>query len=127
MNAPAPDLTADREVAYSIDEIQACDDVAVLAAWYVNSDRRELHLKTFIEAWRTADIDDPDWTKRTAGALAFCSIGKKWIERRILTLGGEVPYPPTDPRARQLRILNDRVVELLKRIDELEKAAAGNG
>lgn len=126
MNAPAPDLIAERDVAYTIDEIQACTDVAVLCAWYANSDRRELHLKTFLETWRTADIDDPDWTKRTAGALAYCAIGKKWIERRILTLGGEVPYAPTDPRARQLRILNDKIVELQRHIAELEKAA-GNG
>jgi hypothetical protein len=110
-----------RETAFRREEIEACSDIATLCDWYLVSDRRELEMRSFLDAFRAAEIDDDAWYRRTGGALAYCAIGKRCIERRILQLGGEVPYFPTDPRARAIRLLNDQVVKLKLRIEQLER------
>lgn len=116
-----------RETAYTREEIEACSDVDTLRDWFLDSDRRELDIRSFLDAFRSAEIDDETWFRRTGGALAYCVIGKRWIERRILQLGGEVPYYPTDPRARQLRILTEKLVKLNNRVEELERELAQGG
>jgi hypothetical protein len=105
--------------SYSREEIDGCSDLETLSEWFLASDQRELHIRSFLEAMRTAEIDDETWFRRTGGALAYCVIGKRWIERRILILGGEPPYAPTDPRARALRVLNEKVAKLERRVAEL--------
>jgi hypothetical protein len=114
-----------RFTACAREDVDNCTDVETLAQWFVEHDARELEMRAHLEARRFAEIDDEDWFRRCAGALAYTSIGKRWIERRILTLGGEPPYFPTDPRARALRILNEQVGRLKHRLEELERAAAG--
>lgn len=124
VNAAAPDYDATRERSYSREEIAACADVATLSEWFVATDARELQMRAFIDAFRAAAIGDEAWFRRTAGALAYCSMCKKQIERRILLLGGEPPYFPTDPRSRELRILSDKLARMHKRVAELEREIA---
>lgn len=107
----------------SIEEIRACSDIDVLCGWFVAADERDLEQRAFLDAWRAAGIVDDDYYRRNAGALAYCAISKRHLERRILTLGGSPPYSPADPRARQLRILSDKVEKLQKRLNELEPPA----
>jgi hypothetical protein len=110
-----------REPMASREEIDACNDLEALSEWFVDCDRRELDISNHLYACRQAEIDDENWFRRSAGALAYSRIAKVWIERRILTLGGVPPYFPTDPRSRQLRILNETVEKLKRRVELLEK------
>lgn len=113
------DLPEPRETFVTRDEIESCSDLETLSDWFRGHDERELEMHSFLDAFRAAEVDDEPWFRRTAGALAYAKIGKRWIERRILILGGEPPYQPTDPRARQLRILNGKVAKLEGQIEAL--------
>jgi hypothetical protein len=123
MNLPFEQEQIAREPIIQRDEIEACLDVETLRDWFLKADSRELAMRSFMDAFRSAEIDDEPWFRRSAGALAYSMISKRWIERRILTLGGEVPHFPTDPRARALRILNDQHDKLKNRVRELEALA----
>jgi hypothetical protein len=112
--------TSPRETSLTRDAIEGCTDLEQLGAWFEEELQRAVEMKAFLEAFRDADINDEIWFRRTAGALAYSKIGARWIERRILLLGGEPRYWPTDPRARQLRILNEKVEKLNNRVRELE-------
>lgn len=113
-------MADDKYRGVSIDEIRACSDLEVLCGWFMLADERELEQRAFLDAWRAAGIDDDDYYHRNAGALAYCAISKRHLERRILALGGMPPYSPADPRSRQLRILSDKLEKLQKRLNELE-------
>lgn len=110
--------------AVSRAEIEECDDVEHLCEWYETFGQRALEIKSFFEAFREAEIEDDPWYKKNAGALAYVKIGQKWIERRILELGGQPPYAPTDPRARHIRNLTEKVEKLQRQVEQLGRLAA---
>jgi hypothetical protein len=113
-----------RQTSITREQIAECEDLATLNAWFLETDERELHIRSFLDAFRAAQVDDESWFKRAGGALAWSKITKVFIERRILALGGEPPYQPTDPRAKALRSANDQIDKLKKRVAELERDAA---
>lgn len=108
----------------SRDDIEAATDLQQLANWFNGLYRRSVEMKAFCEAYRETEIDDERWFRRLAGALAYCKIGMKWVERRILLLGGTPPYCPADPRGRQIHILQEKVAKLQRRVDEIEAEAS---
>jgi hypothetical protein len=118
MNAPIGALAA-RDSCVTIEEIQACSDLEQLSAWYLECDRVEIEIRAHLDSYRAAGIKDEDWCRRSGGALAFRMIARRHLERRILTLGGEPPYQPTDPRAKAIRCLQDQVAKLKKQVGEL--------
>ena len=109
------------EIDLSHDDVQSETDVAQLKADYLQLDQEGLEMVSFIEAYRLAEIDDEPWFRRIGGKLAYNKIAQRWIERRILELGETPPYQMSDPRARALRVLNEKVEKMAARIKELEK------
>lgn len=102
-------------------EVVAEADEQTLLHWFAEIDKAIVQMRAFLESYREAEIDDTPYYRRTAGALAFAKISSKWIERRLLGMGITPPYPPEDPRGRQLRFLADRVEKLKNRVAELER------
>lgn len=117
---PDPAFEEARGPFLTVATIAACGDLDQLAGWFVELERKAVHIKAFIDAFNDADIDDEDWFRRAAGALAFANIHRRHVERRILLLGATPPYPPTDPRAREMRSLREKV-------QRLEAALAAKG
>lgn len=103
----------------SKDDVETCADVPTLLDWFERLNESNLQTTEFLHAYRDAQVDDEDWFRRTGGRLAYVRIAARWVERRLLTLGAKVPYPPTDPRTRQLRILDDKICKLKAEIDRL--------
>lgn len=100
------------------------NDIARLTGWYSTLDAKAMEMAEFVAAYRIAEIDDEDYFRRTAGALAYVRIAIRWVERRILELGETPPYSPLDPRSRQLRILNEKIEKMAKRLNQLEQEPA---
>jgi tRNA(Glu) U13 pseudouridine synthase TruD len=114
-----PDFGEDIDVSY--DEIAAETDTALLHRYYEQLEQEALEMSSFIEAFRLAAVEDDKWFKGIGGKYAYNRIASRWIERRLLALGEKVNYPPTDPRSRELRILSQKVADLKRRVEELEK------
>lgn len=108
-----------REMDISKEIVDATDDVECLHDWHQTLIDKDTEISEFLQAYRLAQIDDEDYFRRTAGKLAYIRIASRWIERRLLSLGETVNYPPTDPRSRQLRILEEKIRKLNARVEEL--------
>lgn len=92
--------------------IEACTDEAQLAAWYINTEELICRIRDDVEAFRFVGTADPDWLRRSGGKLSRLRTALRWVERHMVMLGMYVPYPPTDPRKRQLRELEEVVRKL---------------
>lgn len=101
-----------------IDDIKECSDEATLLRWYTGMGEIYDHIKAHLSERRDADIGTDDYYDATAGKLAFLKIGQRHVERRMLELGFCVPYPPHDPRTKQIRLLEEK----LKKLKNLLKA-----
>ena len=88
--------------------------VATLHKWFKELNQNASDLAEFVAAFRLAQIDDEKYYRRTAGKIAYLKIAAKWIERRLLELGEKPRYSPTDPRCREIRILQDKLEKLNK-------------
>jgi hypothetical protein len=100
------------ELELSKEIVAAVSDLPTLCGWYETLTEKSMQVSSFVSAFRHAQVDDDDWYRRSAGKLGFCNVGLKWVEQRILQLGGEPPYPLADPRNKQIRILLERVKKL---------------
>lgn len=99
-------------------------DMPQLCYWFAALDEKAMQMKAFAEAFRTFGAGDDQWAEKNAGAFAYVSIGRKWVEHRILALGGTPPYAPTDGRNFQIRQLEKEVARLRKLVpDERQEAA----
>ena len=106
-------LTDDfRELNLSKEIVGAVTDEATLADWYTALGDKHLEVSSFARGYQEAGVEDDDYYRRTGGVLAFCKIAMKWIENRMLSLGQRPPYPPTDPRTREIQRLTEKVKKL---------------
>lgn len=121
INITPPEYEYDFDLSH--EDVLKETDTDQLKADYLQLDQERLEIQSFIDAYRLAQIDDEPWFKRAAGKLAYMSMASRWVERRILALGETPPYQPTDPRARELRILQEKLGKLNRRVDELEGAS----
>ncbi len=96
----------------------ATDDVDTLCYWYEVLDERRVEMSAYFQAFREAGVNDEEWTRRAGGAMAFTKMGLTWVERRLLELGETPPYPPTDPRAREVRAMETKIKELRSLLKE---------
>lgn len=103
--------------------VAATSDIEVLLGWYAMLSDKQLEISEFIAAYRHAEIDDESYFKRTGGMLGFVSIALRWVEHRLLELDVTPPYRRTDPRSRQLRILNEAVNRMKAEIAALKAGA----
>jgi hypothetical protein len=114
------DFSKSSEVDLSRAEIEIETNEATLAGWYIltldTADRISVQLKAFIEAETATD----EWRHRAGAMLARCKLAMRWIERRMLTLGFMPPYPPNDPRARDITRLTEEKRKLERKVFELE-------
>lgn len=117
IDIPHEPITIDRQV------VAASCDVPQLTAWFIALNDQASHTGEFLRAYREAEVNDEDYFERTAGKLAFLRIACRWVEHRLIELGAYVPYSPADPRAKQLRILLEKVEKLTARLAKLEKSA----
>lgn len=123
MNATFEAYDVVREERIQREDIEECSDLPKLCEMYDKLQERAVEIKSFLSAFSDAEIDDEAWFRKAGGALAYREIARRWVEKRILLLGGSPPYWPTDPRTRQLRILNEKVERLQNRVRELEGRA----
>lgn len=90
--------------------IKTENDGARLARWY----REHIELSHVIEervkAQRAGmgELVDHSWMRRACGKIANLRITARRIEERMHELGIMPPYPPTDPRKREITRLNER-------------------
>ena len=93
-------------------QIENSSDLAWLSDIYILAANLQLSITEFIKAKRDAGLGHTDWLERASGKVAFLRLGMKWIEGRIITLGGVVPYSPTDGRNREIRRLKAEIEAL---------------
>ena len=110
----ADDLRIDRA------DVAACTDEVTLAGWFTSCRAKAAEISEFITAFRHAQLERGDWYERAASKVAFLQIMSRVIETRMLDLGMRVPYPPADPRCRQLRVLE-------RKLQKLKQLLAKNG
>lgn len=109
------DTRLEREEAeIDIEDIESCSDPEKLAAWYLGLDALYDQIRFFIDERRFAQVGDEAWFDAAAGKCGYLRVGKKRVEQRMLSLGLRPPYQPTDPRQRNLQILNEKVRKLKK-------------
>lgn len=118
----SPDGVAAVEIDLSRDQIEGCADEAQLAAWFTAVNDKIDHIGAFCAGYREADYVDEDWRRRAGGKLGYLRLTLRWIERRMLSLDMSPPWPPTDPRVREVRNL-ERQNKTLK--GELAEALKG--
>lgn len=112
-----------RDLDLSKPIVDATTDLDTLHGWYDTLVNKSTEIAEFLQAYRLAEIDDEDYFRRTAGKLAYVRIALKWVERRILSLGAMVNYPPNDPRQKQLTILEEKLKKMTAKVAALEQAA----
>lgn len=97
----------------SPEEIDACQDVAQLTRWYVEQDELSDEIRDQVDARRLmgdlASDDDTAWMRRTSKKVGHLKTSLRRMERRIIALGGTVPYSPADPRGKEIRRLQSRL------------------
>lgn len=113
---------AGHELSFEIVE-QA--NVATLLDWFAALQEQTMQLKQFITAFKFADVHDEEQAARRASALAFYSIAQRWIENRLLSLGIEPPYPPTDGRNATIRKLEVTIKDLQREVRDAQAMSAG--
>lgn len=91
------------------DEIMASTSPAMLVQWYRDAVVTIEEIRASVEGYRMAGIAEADWLQRVGKKLGYLKHTARWCELRLLELGYTVPYLPSDPRTRQIRLLEDRV------------------
>lgn len=112
----------DQDLSLDRNQVEGCVDGALLAAWFLAVGDKLDEIRAFADGYREVEYGDDDWRKRAGGKLGYLKLMARWIERRILNLGLEPPYHPTDPRARYIRNLERKLARLET---ELEATRAG--
>lgn len=110
------------ELDLDCDEVAACSDEAQLAGWFGLIYAKIDEIECFISGYRDAGRGDEDWKRRAGGKLGYLRLAKRWVERRLLELGIPPPYPPTDPRTREIRRMERQIADLKR---ELADTRAG--
>ena len=93
-------------------DIETSLDADWLAEQYRLATGLYFQIRTHISERKFAGLDDTEWFERAAGKCAFLKLGTKWIEARLIELGADVPYPPTDARNMTIRRLDAQVKAL---------------
>lgn len=94
--------------------IESCRDAAQLAQWFSETVEQIEGLRIDIEAFRYAGTARDDSLYRAGGLLAHLGRTRRWLERRMLQCGFPIPWPPTDPRLREIKNLQARCETLRK-------------
>jgi len=101
-------------------EIESETSEQVLVGWFLlaldTADVISVQLDAFTEAGTAKD----EWKYRAGAMLARCKLAMRWIDRRLLSLGFVTPYPPNDPRSKEITRLLAENRKLERRIFELE-------
>lgn len=95
-------------------EIDAISDSETLGELFERHNEQAEEIHHFLNARRIGMGEHVDkvWMRKASDRIAYLTRAAHWIEKRMLRLGFQPPYSPTDPRARELRALNERVVIL---------------
>jgi hypothetical protein len=121
------------EVTRTRQDIEAATDEAVLSARFIANTDVIDDINDRLRAHREGmgrELVDEGMMRRACDKVAALSRDNRWIERRMITLGFIVPHPPTDPRAREIRHLHEKVGHLKRALrrhgfdDRGEKIAA---
>ncbi len=92
--------------------IDRCTDHGELAAIFAGANEQYLGLREDVDCFSFAGTADGDWLRRAGGRMSHLTKIRRWSEWRLLALGGEVPWPPGDPRNRKIRALEANVIRL---------------
>lgn len=93
-------------------QIERCSDEAALARWYTGMHELHEQLRAKVEAQRFCENFDKAWLDRVSGKIGWLRVGMRKVEARMIGLGFAVPYPPIDPRVREIRNLAKSVQRL---------------
>jgi hypothetical protein len=105
--------TDDVEDVY-LDDIEECSDSEQLTDWYQSWALLTESIKTDVESYKFVGTAEAEWLARCGGKLSAMCKGMKAVEARMLTLGMEPPYLPTDPRNRTIRQLEAKCIAYKK-------------
>ncbi|MEO5586084.1 MAG: hypothetical protein ABIQ81_00155 [Novosphingobium sp.] len=95
-----------------IDMIAASADTGMILEWFRVAQRRIANIRDDVESYKFVGTADPDWLRRTGGYLSHLTKVKRWTGDRLIELGLTPPWPPSDPRVRENRLLEARVRKL---------------
>lgn len=93
-------------------KIERCSDEAALGRWFTGMHELYEQLRAKVEAQKFCETADKAWLDRVGGKIAWLRVGMRKVEARMIELGFAVPYPPIDPRVREIRHLTKSVQRL---------------
>lgn len=99
--------------------IEACNDVATLKEWLGGLEDLEETVRMQTAAFHMAPNDSPQsllWLSRANKALAATGIGITRVRRKLIAMGELY-----DPRAQQIKTLEEKLLNAKARIAELEE------
>ena len=92
-----------------IDDITECTDEGELAAWFKQLSAAYEDIWFFIDERKFSGIAEAEWLSRASGKCVYLKKGIRRVEVRMLELGFTVPHPPTDPRVKVIRRLEEKL------------------
>lgn len=101
-------------------QIEAEEDEQELRGWYLAMVDAADVVSTQLAAYREAGTATDDWLHRAGALLARAKLSLRWVERRMLYLKYRVPYPPNDPRTKEIGRLAEENRKLKNRVFQLE-------
>lgn len=90
-------------------EIALSEDAAALRQWHGQAYDLEDQVQAQIKSNQVAEIVNPEWLKRAAGALAVAQMAMKRIERRLIELGEDPPLTRNGYERNEIRKLRGQV------------------
>lgn len=101
-------------------DIEQCVDLDQLCVWFINLIDTADIVSCQLDAFKEAGTAKEEWLHRAGGKLARCKVAMRWVDRRIISLGGKTPHPPTDPRTVEINRLLEENRKLKRRVWEME-------
>ncbi len=92
-----------------IDEVAKETDLNVLSHWYSSALEVIEEIKDRLTFAKEFGEPESSWVWRAGMKIAYLKKGARFIEQRMLKLGGMPPYPLNDGRAKHIRNLEAKL------------------
>lgn len=95
--------------------VAECCDTEQLHEWFDLLTLEKVEVVAFVEAAKLTGHQEKTWFDRIGRKAAYLSIALKWLESRLLELGETPNYLRSDPRGKQLSLLERKLKDLQRR------------
>lgn len=92
-----------------IDDIEKEDCLITLCSWYGQALETIEEIKDNVTFQKESGTARDGWIHRCGMKIAYLKKGARALEQRILSLGGQPPYPLNDGRAKHIRNLENKL------------------